>query len=157
MDTGIHQTYYAWAYVAYIASGKLAVRYGEITSNHHVSWVNQLFLWSFSIANRKSTINQHVQWMGKSTINRHVSHYQRLISTISVDPETASAWSDTHPVPWNEQLTFRLSELVAECFFSWDGATLLASWQELYIPIGSMVLVYMLTWLGYIDGKCYHI
>ena len=24
-------------------------------------------------------------------------------------------------------------------------------------PIGSMVLVYMLTWLGYIDGKCYHI
>ena len=22
-------------------------------------------------------------------------------------------------------------------------------------PIGSMVLVYMLTWLGYIDGKCY--
>ena len=27
----------------------------------------------------------------------------------------------------------------------------------IYIPIGSMVLVYMLTWLGYIDGKCYHI
>ena len=25
------------------------------------------------------------------------------------------------------------------------------------IPVGSMVLVYMLTWLGYIDGKCYHI
>ena len=24
-------------------------------------------------------------------------------------------------------------------------------------PIGSMVLVYMLTWLGYIDGKWYHI
>ena len=24
-------------------------------------------------------------------------------------------------------------------------------------PIGSMVLVYMLTWLGYFDGKCYHI
>ena len=23
------------------------------------------------------------------------------------------------------------------------------------VPIGSMVLVYMLTWLGYIDGKCY--
>ena len=22
---------------------------------------------------------------------------------------------------------------------------------------GSMVLVYMLTWLGYIDGKCYHV
>jgi len=42
--------------------------------------------------------------MGKSTIsmvifNSYVSHYQRLISTISVDPETASAWSDTHPVP----------------------------------------------------------
>ena len=26
-----------------------------------------------------------------------------------------------------------------------------------YTHDGSMVLVYMLTWLGYIDGKCYHI
>ena len=24
-------------------------------------------------------------------------------------------------------------------------------------PIGSVCMVYMLTWLGYIDGKCYHI
>jgi len=30
-------------------------------------------------------------------------------------------------------------------------------WNLLPIPIGSMVLVYMLTWLGYIDGKCCHI
>ena len=30
--------------------------------------------------------------------------------------------------------------------------------KQVYIyPIGSMVLVYMLTWLGYINGKCYHI
>ena len=31
-------------------------------------------------------------------------------------------------------------------------------WEKIWgfsEPIGSMVLVYMLTWLGYIDGKCY--
>ena len=33
----------------------------------------------------------------------------------------------------------------------------LATWKsnDKY-PIGSMVLVYILTWLGYIDDKCYH-
>ena len=31
------------------------------------------------------------------------------------------------------------------------------NWMVGSIPIGSMVLVYMLTWLGYINGKCYHI
>ena len=52
------------------------------------------------------------------------------------------------------------------CWYSWR--TINPSWacchvewmgnpEGIDIPIGSMVLVYMLTWMGYIDGKCYYI
>ena len=44
----------------------------------------------------------------------------------------------------SSQLTFTNSHF-SRCFF-------LTTKQYIYIAIGSMVLVYMLTWLGYIDG-----
>jgi hypothetical protein len=44
----------------------------------------------------------------------------------------------------------------AAVFAVWNGG--FTGWKApFYYPIGSMVLVYMLTWMGYIDGKCYHI
>ena len=86
--------------------------------------------------------------MSMVIFNSYVSHYQRLISSISVDPETASAWSDTHPVPWNE-LTFRLSEmeqlywLMTGAIYSW---TMLNNWlwREYYIAkLFNIVQLYM--------------
>ena len=48
--------------------------------------------------------------------------------------------------------------LRTHCIFRWIRHLLMVNWCELTIfPIGSMYGIYMLTWRGYIDGKCYHI
>ena len=85
-----------------------------------------------------------------------------ISSSITWVPVPAQTNGGSEKGEWHSDHASRRSSCCAQILFWGDeplrkrgGDTQLESSCDSHD--GSMVLVYMLTWLGYIDGKCYHI
>ena len=111
-------------------------------------------------------------WIGRSSVllpSRrfyHASIFCPRLSAVASAPVRSSAANLLMDMVAKDDVLLRCFFLFfLSCFVgpSWTIMDLIVqndNWISkwlLSIPIGSMVLVYMLTWLGYIDGKCYHI